>query len=94
MDTKRILEIILSFCIGWMIYSMLFEKEGHSILSMATLEDLTQGGFAQEGMIADEPGDEEDEANRADEEEEEEDNDYEEAMFKDDDGLMPRGTGL
>jgi hypothetical protein len=89
MDTKRILEIILSFCIGWMIYSMLFEREGHSFLSMATIDDVTQGG-----IIADEPGDEEDEANEEDEEEEDEDDDYEEAMVDDDDGLMPEGTGL
>ena len=58
--------------LGGMIYSMLFEREGHSILSMATIGDMTQGD-----IIADEPGDDEDEANEEDAMYEEDDEDYE-----------------
>jgi len=38
MDTKEVLEIILCLCIGWMIYSILFMREG-----MAELKTLKKG---------------------------------------------------
>jgi hypothetical protein len=80
MNTKRVLEIVLSFCIGWMIYSMLFMREGHSFLSMASLDS---GGVGPTARAADARYEEEDEAyeDRMDEDldgEEPEDDDYEE----------------
>ena len=78
MNTKRVLEIVLSFCIGWMIYSMLFMREGHSSLSMASLDS---GGVGPKAMAADRryQG-----AVKS----------REKAMDFNDDGLMHRGTGL
>jgi len=82
MNTKEVLEIILTLCIGYMIYTMLFAREGHSVLSMAGLENVLQGVPTSEDVPDEE-----------DEEYEEEDEDYDEAMDEDDDGLLEEPVG-
>lgn len=48
MNTKRSLEIVLSFFIGWMIYSMLFMREGHLQLGMSSISAGGVGEWATE----------------------------------------------